>query len=393
MIKKLLFILTVVCTSFTMNSQNLFLNGGLESGTGNTFTNWTTWGNSNLTSETVEIHGGLRALKAISPIAGNDWDVQFMSDAVTTVVGTSYEVKFWIKSVGGASTMRISTSGGTSNYQSAQAIGTSWQQVTYAFTASATATSIALDLGKFADTYYIDDLEMYSLTTNNIVNGGFELGSGDNFTNWTKAGTTANLTSESVNFRSGSRALKAISTGTNEWDLVMQSDAVTTEIGKYYEGAIWIKSVGGASTMRLSTSGGTSAYGASVTIGTSWQKVNIVFKATATATKLNLDLGKSTETFYIDDAAFNSAQTVPLGVSDFIAKNNKTVFYPNPVIDNLNINSDSNINSITISDLNGKTVQTFKSAENIQTVNLSELSHGVYILSTDSNTQFKFMKK
>lgn len=392
MIKKLLLILTVVCSSITMNSQNLLLNGDLEAGTGNAFTNWSTWGNTNLTAETVETHGGARALKAVSTVAGNEWEVQFISDAVTTVVGQSYVVKFWIKSLSGASTMRLSTSGGTANYQSAQDIGTSWQQVTYGFTASATATKIALDLGKFADTFYIDDLEMYALTTNNIINGGFELGSDDTFTNWTKAGVTANLTSELVNFRSGARALKAISTGANEWDLVMQSDAITTEIGKYYEGAIWIKSVGGASTMRLSTSGGTAEYSAAASIGTTWKRVALVFKATATATKLNLDLGKSTETFYIDDASFNSAQTVALGLADFNTTNDKVKFYPNPVKDYLNISSDTAIKSIIINDLTGKTIRTIKNAENIQSVDLSDLNQGVYILSTDTNKQFKFLK-
>lgn len=391
MIKKLLFLLvTVTMTSFTMNAQNLFLNGDLESGSGNTFTNWTTWANPNITEETVNIHSGLRAIKAIS-MGTDEWNLQLISDAVPTVIGTSYEVTFWMKSVGGASTMRTSVASGTNYYQGPQTIGTSWQKVSYAFTANAATSTVSLDLGKSTETFYIDDLEMYSLTTNNIVNGGFELGSGDTFTNWSKAGLIANLTSESVNFLSGTRALKAISTGTKEWDLVMQSDAITTEVGRYYEGAIWIKSVGGTSTMRLSTSGGTSEYGASTTIGTTWQKVNIVFKASSTATSLHLDLGKSTETFYIDDVSFNSAQTVALGVADFNNTNDKVEFYPNPVKDYLNINSDAAIKTITISDLTGKTVRTVKS-DNIQSIDLSGLNQGMYILSTDTNKQFKFLK-
>ena len=219
MIKKLLFLLLAVTgTSFTMNAQNLVLNSGLEAGTGNTFTNWTTWGNPNLTAELTDTHGGSgRALKAISTVAGNDWDLQLQSDDIATVVGTSYEITFWIKSVGGTGTMRTSVASGTNYYQGAQAIGTGWQQVTYAFMANSTTTKINLDLGKTIETFYIDDIEMYPLTTNNIVNGGLELGAGDVFTNWTKAGATANLTSESVEVRSGTRALKAISTGDPHW--------------------------------------------------------------------------------------------------------------------------------------------------------------------------------
>jgi len=391
--KKLLFLLiAVTSTTFTINAQNLVLNSNLEAGTGNTFTNWTTWGNPNLTAELTQTHGGsIRALKAIST-GVNEWDLQFITDNITTVVGTSYEVTFWIKSVGGASTMRTSVASGTNYYQSPQTIGTEWQQVTYAFTANSTTTKVSLDLGKSTETFYIDDIEMYPLTANKLVNGELELGTGDVFTNWTKLGITANLTSESTEFRSGARALKAISAGSNEWDLVMQSDAVPTEVGRYYEGAIWIKSVGGTSTMRLSTTGGTASYGTATTIGTTWQRVALVFKATATATKLNMDLGKSTETFYIDDAAFNSAQTVALGVSDFNPENDKISFYPNPVKNYLNISSNADIKSIIISDLTGKTVRTVKNAEKIQSVDLSDLNQGIYILSTDTNKQFKFLK-
>lgn len=394
MIKKLLFLLAAVTgTSFTMNAQNLILNSNLEAGTGNTFTNWTTWENPNLTAELIETHGGsARALKAISTGA-NEWSLQFITSNITTVVGTSYEVTFWIKSAKGGSTMRTSVASGTDYYQSAQTIGTEWQQVTYAFTAKSQTTKVSLDLGKSTETFYIDDIEMYPLTSNNIVNGGLETGTGDVFTNWTKAGATANLTSESVEVRSGTRALKAISTGTNEWDLVMQSDAVATVIGRYYEAAIWIKSVGGASTMRLSTTGGTAEYGPAALINntTTWQRVSLVFKATATSTKFNMDLGKSTETFYIDDASFNAAQAVALGVSDFNGKNDNISFYPNPVKNNLNISSETAIKSVIISDLTGKTVRNIN-AENIQSIDLSNLNQGLYILSTDTNKQFKFLK-
>jgi hypothetical protein len=80
-----------------------------------------------------------------------------------------------------------------------------------------------------------------------------------------------------------------------------------------------------------------------------------------------------------------------LGIENF-AKNDKITFYPNPVNDNLNISSHTAIKSITISDVVGKTVRTIKNAENIQSINLSDLKQGVYILSTDTNKQFKFLK-
>jgi hypothetical protein len=397
MIRKLLFLLvTVTYSTFTVNAQNLLLNGSLEAGSGDVFTNWTKAnGSANLTAETIQIHGGLRALKAISTGA-NEYNVQLQSDAVTTIVGTSYEITFWVKSVTGGSTIRLSTATGAAMYQPAQTIGTTWQQVTWGFTANTTATKISFDLGKNTDTFYIDDIEMYTLSNNSIVNGGLETtpgASGNIFANWNAANGATQMSQELTNVRTGVSALKAISTGANEYNVQLQSDNVTTVVGRYYEIAIWIKSVGGASTVRLSTVGGTSAYGVSTVIGnTAWQRLALVFKATATATKLSMDLGKNTDTYYIDDASFNAAQTIPLGVSNFNAKNDKIVFYPNPVKDNLNISSDSEIKSIIISDLSGKTVRSVKNAENIQSVDLSDLNQGLYILSTDTNKQFKFLK-
>lgn len=398
MIKKLLLLLvTGVCTIMSVNGQNLLLNGTFEAGSGDVFTNWTKAnGSANLTATTVatEVYSGARALKALSTGA-NEYNVQLQSDAVTTVVGTSYEVTFWVKAATGGNTIRLSTASGSAMYQTAQTIGTTWQQITWGFTANTTSTKISLDLGKSTNTFFIDDIEMYTLSNNSIINGGLETtpgASGNIFANWNATNGAAQMTQELTNVRTGVSALKAISTGANEYNVQLQSDNVTTVVGRYYEIAIWIKSVGGASTMRLSTSGGTAAYGATTTIGTTWQRVALVFKATATATKLSMDLGKSTETFYIDDTSFNAAQTVLLGVNDFNTKNDQIFFYPNPVKDNLNISSDAVIKSINISDLTGKTVRSIKNAENIQSVDLSGLNQGMYILSTDSNKQFKFLK-
>src|SRR5690349_14697609 len=90
---------------------------------------------------------------------------------------------------------------------------------------------------------------------NLIVNGSFEAGTGDIFTNWTKTNGAANLTAETVNIHGGLRALKAISTGANEYNVQLQSDAITTIIGNSYEVSMWIKGTAGGNTVRFSTSG------------------------------------------------------------------------------------------------------------------------------------------
>jgi hypothetical protein len=225
-----------------------------------------------------------------------------------------------------------------------------------------------------------------------LVNGSLEAGSGDNFNNWGKWNGAANLTAETVNIHGGLRGLKAVSTGSAEYNVQFVSDPMTLEVGRTYIASMWIKAVNGGNTVRFSTTATAGAnYGPNTTIGTSWQKISFSFAAKDVATRLNLDLGKSTDTFYIDDISFTGPSSTPLGTEKF-AISNKIIFYPNPVSDVLNINSNSAIKSIQVIDINGKTVKSITSPEAIQTINMSDLSKGMYIIATDTKQQFKFLK-
>lgn len=395
MIKKLLFLFLAVGSISSLNAQTLIVNGSFEAGTGDIFTNWTkTNGAANLTAETVNIHGGLRALKAISTGA-NEYNVQLQSSTVTTVIGTSYEVSMWIKGTAGGNTVRFSTSGGTAVYGPAFTVTTAWQSCILTFTATSTSTQINLDLGKGTDTFYVDDVAMYDLSTSSssdfILNGNLEAGTGDTFTNWSKYNGAANLTAETVEVHGGVRGLKAISAGANEYNVQLVSDAMTLVVGRTYTASMWIKAVTGGNTVRFSTTATSANYGPNTTIGTTWQKITYSFAAKNASTRLNLDLGKSTDTFYIDDISFVGAN-ITLANEKFESNNNKVVFYPNPVQGNLNIGSDATIKSLIISDSTGKTVKTIKSDENIESVDVSNLNQGLYIISTDSNQKFKFIK-
>jgi hypothetical protein len=394
MIKKLLFLaFTAGITS--LSAQNLIVNGNFEAGTGDTFTNWNkTNGAANLTAEAVTVHGGSRSLKALST-GTLEYNVQIQTDDIATVVGHTYEVSMWIKGTAGGNTVRFSTSGGTAVYGSAFTVTTGWQSCILTFTASATATKISLDLGKGTDTFYIDDVALYDVSTaptlDFILNGNLEAGTGDTFTNWSKYNGAANLTAETVEVHGGTRALKAISTGANEYNVQLVSDAMNLVVGRNYTASMWIKASAAGSTVRFSTTATSANYGPNTTIGTTWQQISYTFAAKSASTQLNLDLGKSTTTFYIDDITFIGAN-ITLANEKFENQSNKAVFYPNPVQGSLNISSESNVKSLIINDSTGRTVKTIKDAQNIQSVDVSNLSKGLYILSTDNNQTFKFIK-
>ncbi|HSD06288.1 carbohydrate binding domain-containing protein [Flavobacterium sp.] len=381
----------------SLNAQNLLSNSGFENGTGDEFTNWTkTNGQANLTAETVNIHSGTRSLKAVST-GTYEYNVQLQSDDIATIVGVNYEISIWIKGVAGGNTVRFSTVGGTAVYAPDYTVAKDvWQKYIYGFTATATTTKISLDLGKGTDTFYIDDAEMFNLSTvptkDFILNGDLEAGTGDTFTNWNKYNGGANLTAETVEVHSGSRALKAVSTGANEFNVQLVSDEMTLEVGRTYTASMWIKAVNGGNTVRFSTTAASANYGPNTIItNTNWQKISYSFQAKSAITRLNLDLGKSTDTFYIDDISFVGANPT-LANSKFETSSDKIIFYPNPVINSLSIAPNSGIKSFKIIDISGKTVIVNNKAENIQSVDLSSLRKGVYILTTDSNQNFKFIK-
>lgn len=73
---------------------------------------------------------------------------------------------------------------------------------------------------------------------------------------------------------------------------------------------------------------------------------------------------------------------------------NKLSVYPNPANDIINFNFDGNINGIAITDVTGKLVYNY--TRNRNTVNISNLDYGTYVLSvTSENTIYtsKFIKK
>ncbi|SFZ92050.1 Carbohydrate binding domain-containing protein [Flaviramulus basaltis] len=298
---------------------NLLLNGDLELGGADDFTNWGEWNAPDLlTVETTETHGGSRALKAIG-VGGDAWRTQFASDAVTTEVGQTYIASMWIKGegAGDGGNVRFSTSATAGAlYGPDFAITGEWQQVSWEFEANDVAINLVLDLGFVQDAiYYVDDISFSETpppppNENILLNPGLEEGDGDDFTNWGKWNAPDLLTATTVadEVHGGSRALKAIGVGGDAWRTQFASDpAATTENGVNYIASMWIKaeagSPGDGGTVRFSTSATAGAqYGPDFTVTTEWQEYTWTFAANDVATNLVLDVGFVQDAVYfIDD--------------------------------------------------------------------------------------------
>jgi endo-1,4-beta-xylanase len=114
------------------------------------------------TSVASEVHAGNGAMKVVNPTAnaGGEWRVQVSSAELPTTIGKQYVVTYWVKAASAGGSIRLSTGPTAQQYQGGQTIGTTWQQVSYQFTASLNATSFLFDMGLLANTYYIDDASL-----------------------------------------------------------------------------------------------------------------------------------------------------------------------------------------------------------------------------------------
>ena len=155
-------------------ATNLVENPGFENGDATSFLNFTVLNSGNpagtatitVGSGAAEVRTGTRSLKVVNPVAYNteQWRVQVATDPIALTVGKQYQVSYWLKAAAPNGSIRLSTQP-TPLYQGDQAIGTSWQQVTWLITANEAQTRILFDMGRSSNTYFIDDVSVNELIT------------------------------------------------------------------------------------------------------------------------------------------------------------------------------------------------------------------------------------
>ncbi|MFD2100472.1 carbohydrate binding domain-containing protein [Flagellimonas iocasae] len=301
--------------------ENLLLNGGFELGDGDDFTNWSKFnGGDGMTATTAdgEAYFG-RSLRAVA-VGGDAWRTQLASDAAPMQVGVEYTLSMWIKaqpgSPGVGGNVRFSTNP-DALYSGNYDITGEWQQIEWVFTANTTPARAVLDLGVIANAvYFVDNVTLVATglsgpqPTEILLNGGFEEGDGDDFTNWSKFNGADLLTATTAadEVRSGDRALRAVGFGGDAWRTQLASDPVPTIDGVEYTASLWIKAAvgpGDGGVIRMSTTGsGDAQYQGNVTVTTEWQKVEWIFTANGTTTGIVLDLGATLDAVYfVDDVS------------------------------------------------------------------------------------------
>lgn len=142
------------------SDESLVLNGGFEEGEGDEFVNWSKYnGGERISEETTDVLSGSRAVYVNNASDGDEWDAQFVCDAVETEVGVEYTVSFWAK--GDACIIRLSTKPDESaQYGPNYTITEDWEQFSWTFTANEASTNISFDMGKSEGAFVIDNVKM-----------------------------------------------------------------------------------------------------------------------------------------------------------------------------------------------------------------------------------------
>jgi endo-1,4-beta-xylanase len=207
---------------------------------------------------------------------------------------------------------------------------------------------------------------------NLVPNPGFESGTGDAFTNWTKTNGALFLTATTTaaEVHGGTRALKSAGPGFagEQYRVQMLSDLIPTTIGTAYTFKIWVKAATAGGTIRFSTQP-SALYGPDTNVPANvWTQLSWTFTANVAQTRIALDLGQSNVVYYLDDMEMLGQVVVPPPAA------NLTNYLPNPSFEEGNDNTFTNWSA-----LNG-------AASFSETTNPAEVKVGVRALKVVSTT-------
>ena len=115
-------------------------------------------------STTTQSRTGNLALKVVNPVAygsGNEWKVRIGSNAINTIPGKTYVVRFYAKAIAsGVVNVVIRSSTGSAIYGGGKQVGTGWQEITWKFKANSMQSLLQLEFGRVAGTYFVDDVSV-----------------------------------------------------------------------------------------------------------------------------------------------------------------------------------------------------------------------------------------
>ncbi|MCQ2199453.1 MAG: T9SS type A sorting domain-containing protein [Paludibacteraceae bacterium] len=114
---------------------------------------------------------GQGCLEIVSTISEptNQWKVQLHTDFTKTLPAGEYELSYYIRTLSGTGSVRVSTSGDDTFYQADQTVTSGYTKKTMSIKSTGACTGFNFDLGAVANTYYIDNVSIKVLSQEAIV--------------------------------------------------------------------------------------------------------------------------------------------------------------------------------------------------------------------------------
>ena len=144
-----------------------------------------------------------------------------------------------------------------------------------------------------------------------LLNGTFEAGSGNSFTNWSVWNGSSSVTAGTAagEMYEGARSLKAtVAVNGNPWDVQTTSDLFNTTSGTAYNVRFWAKEATAGGKIRISTRGaGSAQYSPDFALTTSWAPYQWTLTANGATTGILFDEGAVVNTYYVDSVSVTLA--------------------------------------------------------------------------------------
>lgn len=311
---------SAISTSIFYVGPNIVANSDFEAGSGDDYDDWSKLnGGDQMTELTGDDAYFGRSIRIVGA-AANPWNTQLASLPTPLNFGSEYTILLWAKAEADGAQMRVSVSQFDGNgadyfYGETVDIPTEWTQLSWTFevTNDLPTHRVVLDMGMTNVPFALDNVSLIEtgaagppVAENLLANNGFESG----LESWEVLNGSIEASTEDVHC--GSQALKVTGAGNNPWDTQMAANVVPLELDGTYIATLWAKAAGPGAVMRISASrwndgnGDDYFYGADVTIAEEWTEYSWTFtvgKDIPEGHHLVLDMGTSTQTFYIDDVS------------------------------------------------------------------------------------------
>ena len=134
---------------------------------GSNIDNWGKWNeeNGSVSWDSTTGHDSNGCMKVVNNESrpSDQWRIQRHADFPQISSGTTFFVTFYIKCESGTGSIRCSTTPTDhAQYQGDQNVTTEWQKIVWEVTAEDNIDGLCLDMAHTANTYYIDDVEVYT---------------------------------------------------------------------------------------------------------------------------------------------------------------------------------------------------------------------------------------